>query len=62
MLGLGLELGGAVGLGSSPEHRRDNAANLHCFGRTMETPGHLHCHKGVLFFPRGSHHTVVSLL
>lgn len=40
MLGLGLELGEAVGLGSSPEHTTDNAANLHFFGRALkETPG-----------------------
>lgn len=40
MLGLGLELGGAVCSGSSPEHTREGAANVHCINRTMkETSG-----------------------
>lgn len=65
MLGLGLELGGAVGLGSSPEHARDDAADLHCIGRTMqETPGPSPVsqrQKYCFVFPQ-SYHTVVSLL
>lgn len=36
MLGLALELGGGVCSGSSPEHTREDAANIHCICRTVK--------------------------